>query len=242
MQDPGPFMNGFQSSCDILNIPTAPSLPSPFPSVTRGSINLAHSSSVFPKHVPLHLLEKMTNGFSKDRELGAGAFGTVYKGVHKNGETIAVKLLHSMPGRDNENFEKEFRNLTSLLHKNIVRLVGFCHETQKECVLHNEKMIFAERTHMALCFEYMQNGDLGRYLSDEYSGHDWPTRYAIIKGICEGLKYLHEDLKPPIYHLDLKPANILLDDKMVPKLADFGLSKLFGQEQTRVTESRTGTL
>ncbi|KAF7011839.1 hypothetical protein CFC21_026102 [Triticum aestivum] len=147
-----------------------------------------------------------------------------------------------MPGRDNENFEKEFRNLTSLLHKNIVRLVGFCHETQKECVLHNEKMIFAERTHMALCFEYMQNGDLGRYLSDEYSGHDWPTRYAIIKGICEGLKYLHEDLKPPIYHLDLKPANILLDDKMVPKLADFGLSKLFGQEQTRVTESRTGTL
>ena len=79
--------------------------------------------------------------------------------------------------------------------------------------------------------------------TDEYSGHDWPTRYAIIKGICEGLKYLHEELKPdPIYHLDLKPANILLDDNMSPKLADFGLSRLFGEEQTRITESFMGTL
>jgi serine/threonine protein kinase len=78
--------------------------------------------------------------------------------------------------------------------------------------------------------------------TDEYSGHDWPTRYAIIKGICAGLKYLHEELKPPIYHLDLKPANILLDDNMMPKLADFGMSRLFGQEQTRITESCIGTL
>jgi serine/threonine protein kinase len=69
--------------------------------------------------------------------------------------------------------------------------------------------------------------------TDEKSGHGWPTRYAIIKGICEGLEYLHEELKPdPIYHMDLKPANILLDDKMSPKLADFGLSRLFGEDQT----------
>jgi serine/threonine protein kinase len=79
------------------------------------------------------------------------------------------------------------------------------------------------------------------YNTDEYDGLDWHTRYAIIKGICMGLKYLHEELKPPIYHLDLKPANVLLDEKMVPKIADFGLSRLFGEEQTLITKSFMGT-
>jgi interleukin-1 receptor-associated kinase 1/coatomer subunit beta' len=78
--------------------------------------------------------------------------------------------------------------------------------------------------------------------TDECSGHDWPTCYVIIKGICEGLKYLHEELEPPLYHLDLKPANILLDDNMRPKIADFGLSRFFGQEQAQITENCIGTM
>ena len=59
----------------------------------------------------------------------------------------------------------------------------------------------------------------------------WDTRFKIIKGICKGLAFVHEI---NIVHMDLKPENILLDDKMVPKIADFGLSRLFGQEQTRM--------
>lgn len=101
-----------------------------FPFSSRGSNNLSRASSVFPERVPLHLLEKITNGFSKDQELGSGAYGKVYKGVHENGEMIAVKLLHSNPGLDDAQFEKEFHNLTGLHHKNIVALVGFCHETR----------------------------------------------------------------------------------------------------------------
>jgi interleukin-1 receptor-associated kinase 1/coatomer subunit beta' len=78
--------------------------------------------------------------------------------------------------------------------------------------------------------------------TDESSGHDWCTRYGMIKGICKGLQYLHEELKPPIFHLDLKPANVLLDENMVAKIADFGLSTLMGEEKTRATTSSIGTM
>ena len=66
-------------------------------------------------------------------------------------------------------------------------------------------------------------------------------RYTIIKGICNGLKYLHEELKPPIFHLDLKPSNILLDKNMIPKIADFGLSRFFNEEKSHITNSPIGT-
>ena len=68
----------------------------------------------------------------------------------------------------------------------------------------------------------------------ECEGLEWHARYKIIKGTCEGLKYLHEEFKEPLYHLDLKPDNILLDENMVPKLADFGSAKLFDKELTMV--------
>uniref|UniRef100_A0ACD5V7H0 Uncharacterized protein n=1 Tax=Avena sativa TaxID=4498 RepID=A0ACD5V7H0_AVESA len=146
-----------------------------------------------------------------------------------------------MPVPDDEQFKKELNNLMCLQHHNIVRLVGYCHDTQKECVEYNGRLVVADRIFMALCLEYVHNGSLAENLSDEYNGHDWCTRYRIIKGICDGLKYLHHELKPPMYHLDLKPANVLLDENMVPKLADFGLSRLFGEEQTKITITKMGT-
>ena len=72
-------------------------------------------------------------------------------------------------------------------------------------------------------------------LAEESSGYDWCTRYKIIKGICAGLNYLHVGQKKPMFHLDLKPANILLDKNMVPKIADFGLSRLLTGTHSHVT-------
>ncbi|XP_039839767.1 putative receptor-like protein kinase At4g00960 isoform X4 [Panicum virgatum] len=133
-----------------------------------------------------------------------------------------------------------------LKHPNIVQLVGYCSETEKELVqLPNGKYVYAEKSERLLCLEYMPNGSLCKHLSDASSGLDWDTRYKIIRGICYGLHYLHEEWQAgtPIIHRDLKPANILLDDNMVPKIADFGLSRLFGELQTRtITKNQYGTL
>ena len=76
----------------------------------------------------------------------------------------------------------------------------------------------------------------------EYLGNNWPIRYKIIRGICNGLKYLREELEVPIFHFDLKPDNILLDEKMVPKIVDFGLSRLIGEGNTIKTMTPLGTL
>ena len=71
---------------------------------------------------------------------------------------------------------------------------------------------------------------------------DWDTRFKIVKGICKGLHFLHKEMDQPVVHMDLKPENILLDDSMVPRIADFGLSRCFGENQTRaITENQAGT-
>ncbi|EEE51843.1 hypothetical protein OsJ_33343 [Oryza sativa Japonica Group] len=196
-----------------------------------------------PTDITFRLLEEITDGFSEERKIGQGAYGTVYKGEFRNGKEIAVKMLHNDTlGFDDKQFENEFQNLMRLEHPNIVRLVAYCYETQHKYAEYKGRIVFAAIIHRALCFEYLTGGSLENHLSDEFHGLDWPTRFKIIKGTCEGLKYLHEGLKPPIYHLDLKPGNILLDKNMVPKLADFGLSKLFTEEKTRVTQTPIGTV
>lgn len=71
-------------------------------------------------------------------------------------------------------------------------------------------------------------------LLDGLRGLEWHTRCKIIKGICEGLRYLH--MEKGIIHMDLKAANILVHDQMVPKITDFGLSRLAEISRTMSNE------
>ena len=208
----------------------------PQPSRSRSSINSTLGTKLEnAKRISIEQLEVITDNFSPERVIGRGGYGTIYKGVNSNGKCVAVKVLHkNTTGTDNGEFKHEFESLMRLKHHNIIKLVGFCYETRHKPMLHDGETIFAEDIYKALCFEYMQNGNLKEHISVECDGLEWHTRYKIIKGTCEGLKYLHEEFKEPIYHLDLKPENILLDENMVPKLADFGSSKLFGKELTMV--------
>jgi len=190
----------------------------------------------------LELLSDITDNFSDEREIGRGGFGVVYKGVLENGDVVAVKKLVYMPGVNDVQFENEVYHLMMLKHKNIVRFLGYCFETRHVCILHKGRYCFAEMPEKLLCLEYLPNGSLDRLISDESHGLDWCKRYEIIRGICSGLHYLHEESQTntPIIHLDLKPGNILLTNEMVPKIADFGLSRLFGEQQSRTYATNMG--
>ncbi|XP_044318680.1 cysteine-rich receptor-like protein kinase 26 [Triticum aestivum] len=216
---------------------------------TLGMINSSNNmesilqdQSSRPHSIPLQHLKEVTNNFSEDRILGHGGIGVVYKGVLHNGEMIAVKKIVSslMPGPQKQ-FENEVYHLMIVRNPNIVRCVGYCYEIKNACLEYNGKYIFAEMAERLLCLEYLPKGSLDKYLSDESSGLEWSTRYKIIMGICNGLRHLHLQNDKPIVHLDLKPANIMLDDSMEPKIIDFGLSRLLDKEQTICTSSRDGT-
>ncbi|XP_074267434.1 cysteine-rich receptor-like protein kinase 15 [Silene latifolia] len=174
-------------------------------------------------------LKIATGDFSAENMLGEGGFGIVYKGTLENGQHLAIKRLSvHTTGQGAQEFKTEARLLAKLQHRNLVKLVGFCSEG-------DEKM---------LVYEYMSNSSVDRFLFDPSKRPllDWVTRHRIVMGIARGLQYLHEDSRLTIIHRDLKPGNILLDKEMNPKIADFGLARLFqGAEKFGNTARIVGT-
>ncbi|CAM0958593.1 unnamed protein product [Alopecurus aequalis] len=189
------------------------------------------------------LIEDITNKFHIDQRIGTGGYGEVYKqGIH-NGKEIAVKKLFNMQGINDKEFTNEFRNLMKVEHRNLIRLTGYCYEIRHRHVEINGDLVFAKIIERLLCFEYMEGGSLAKHISDESCGLDWSARYKIIKGICEGVNHLHNGRpNDHIYHLDLKPDNILLDRNMMPVIADFGMSRLLASSKTHITQTMKGTL
>ncbi|KAK1602644.1 hypothetical protein QYE76_027283 [Lolium multiflorum] len=208
---------------------------------SRSSHLNSYLSATDPMAMTIQELHRITDGFSEKRLLGKGGFGTVYKGIFDNGEVIAVKKLHNMPGLVEDQFKNELLNLMAVKHQNIIRLVGYCSEAKQIVGEHEGKKYLFYREERALCLEYLQGGNLEELLSDGSRKIDWEECYKIIKGICQGINHLHTGSKDPIYHLDLKPANILLDRNRIPKIGDFGLSRLLPSTETFVTKTYSGT-
>ncbi|XP_059650612.1 PR5-like receptor kinase, partial [Cornus florida] len=178
---------------------------------------LKNYGSLAPKRYSYSDVKKMTNSFAY--KLGQGGYGGVYKGKLKNGRLVAVKVLTDSKG-NGEDFTNEVASISRTSHVNVVTLTGFCFEGTKR----------------ALIYEFMLNGSLEKFIYDESSSIKrqlgWETLYQIAVGIARGLEYLHRGCNTRILHFDIKPHNILLDEDFCPKIADFGLSKLFPKEES----------
>ncbi|XP_020169239.1 uncharacterized protein [Aegilops tauschii subsp. strangulata] len=172
------------------------------------------------------------------QEIGRGGFGVVYLGDIGTGK-VAVKKLSIMQNFSEATFLDEINCLIKAKHTNIVRFLGYCADTYGEYVRYEGSLVLSEVPQRLLCFEYVPNGNLQKYLEDKSHKDEWKIRYQMIRGICNGLNYLHDQR---IIHLDLKPDNILLDARMDPKITDFGISRCFDEGITRVyTKNVRGT-
>ncbi|KAJ6928129.1 leucine-rich repeat receptor-like protein kinase [Populus alba x Populus x berolinensis] len=172
-------------------------------------------------------LKKCTNNFSEDNALGSGGYGTVYKGTLPTGVLVAIKRAKQGSLQGSHEFKTEIELLSRVHHKNLVSLLGFCYQL-------GEQM---------LVYEYIKNGTLTDCISDK-SGFklSWAKRLGIAIDSARGIAYLHELANPPIIHRDIKSTNILLDDQLIAKVADFGLSKPMDNNEVHVSTGVKGTL
>ncbi|XP_018468503.1 cysteine-rich receptor-like protein kinase 10 [Raphanus sativus] len=169
-------------------------------------------------------IQTATADFAESNKIGQGGFGEVYKGTLTDGTEVAVKKLSKSSGQGDAEFKNEVVLVAKLQHRNLVRLLGFCLEGEER----------------VLVYEYVPNKSLDYFLFDpaKQAQLDWSRRYKIIGGVARGILYLHQDSRLTIIHRDLKASNILLDADMNPKIADFGMARIFGLDQTQENTSR----
>ncbi|KAL1568592.1 Cysteine-rich receptor-like protein kinase 43 [Salvia divinorum] len=196
------------------------------------------------KNFHFEALVAATKNFHSSHKLGEGGFGPVYQGELSDGREVAVKRLSQRSAQGNKEFLNEAKLLSRVQHKNVVNLLGYS--------IRGEENL--------LVYEYVANQSLDKYLftrqeseiditlsgstsleSDKKELLDWNRRHDVIIGVAKGLLYLHEQAHCTIIHRDIKASNILLDEKWVPKIADFGMARLFPEDQTHVQTRVAGT-
>ncbi|KAM7481407.1 hypothetical protein LguiB_005990 [Lonicera macranthoides] len=172
-------------------------------------------------------LKKATDRYNKNRIIGQGGQGTVYKGMLTDGRIVAVKVSAKLDEDNLEQFINEVVILSHINHRNVVKLHGCCLETEVPL----------------LVYEFIPNGSLFQYIHEknEEFPFSWDLRLRIATEVASALSYLHSAASLPIYHRDIKSTNILLDEKYKAKVADFGTSRTIAIDQTHLTTRVSGT-
>ncbi|XP_038989100.1 L-type lectin-domain containing receptor kinase IX.1-like [Phoenix dactylifera] len=189
-------------------------------------INVAFERESGPRKFPYSVLEGATKNFMEERKLGGGGFGEVYRGVlHDSQLEVAIKRISRGSKQGTKEYISEVTIISRLRHRNLVQLIGYCHE----------------RGDLLLVYEYMPNKSLDYHLYKKTRLLLWPERYKIALGLASALLYLHEEWEQCVIHRDVKPSNLMLDSGFNAKLADFGLARLVDHDSNRETTVLAGT-
>lgn len=184
-------------------------------------------SSKIVDRFPFVAIQEATDNFSESLVIGIGGFGKVYKGVLTDGRDVAVKRGISQSKQGLAEFKTEIEMLSQFRHRHLVSMIGYCYE----------------KNEMIIIYEYMENGTLkDRLYGSDLPSLSWKQRLEICIGSAKGLHYLHTGSTKPIIHRDVKSANILLDDNLMAKVADFGISKAGPEiDETHVSTAVKGS-
>eukprot|EP01018_Ginkgo_biloba_P014755 Gb_04637 [translate_table: standard] len=194
----------------------------------RESVDVNHGLVFFS----LSEIRTSTGNFMDSNVIGEGGFSTVYRGTLSDGSPIAVKRFKDYTAKGDINFTHEVQVISSVRHRNLMPLKGYCIERNEEGS-HEQLLVY----------DFMPNGSLADYLfKKDKPCLSWDERRKIAVGIARGLAYLHEDAKPAIIHRDVKAANVLLNADLNPLIADFGLAMFKPEEsKTHYTTRAVGT-
>ncbi|CAL5438514.1 unnamed protein product [Camellia sinensis] len=180
-----------------------------------------------PKKFSYQELATATRYFVEEEKLGQGGFGGVYRGFLKElNSYVAVKRVSKESKQGIKEYASEVKIINRLRHRNLVQLLGWCHEERE----------------LLLVYEFMPNGSLDSHLFKDNTFLTWLTRYNIAKGLAATLFYLHEEWEQCVLHRDIKSSNIMLDSKFNAKLGDFGLARLVDHGRVSQTTVLAGTM
>ncbi|XP_062194442.1 L-type lectin-domain containing receptor kinase IX.1-like [Phragmites australis] len=180
-----------------------------------------------PKRFEYGQLAIATRDFSEEEKLGEGGFGAVYRGFLKELDLhVAIKRVSRGSGQGRKEYTSEVKIISRLRHRNLVQLIGWCHEGRE----------------LLLVYELMPNGSLDTHLYNPTVLLTWPVRFKIVLGLGSALLYLHQDWEQCVVHRDVKPSNIMLDASFGAKLGDFGLARLFDHGRGSHTTNLAGTM